>query len=293
MPSGLTPRPASSLVPHPGGDADFASVLKQMPGTEGFLDDARKRGATEQEIAQAESIVTQPDLNILTTRGLRVAVIKLWNAIYYANQPYLDDADGRFVEYHDRYGSAWFEAGDLDKALEHFTKAIGRRPDGDPLYLKRAWVNVRKQRFEDALRDLDQAIRLQPRSPVALNLRARLLATAPDDRVRNGSEAVRAATKACEFAGWKSPEYLDTLAAAYAEADDFREAIKWQEKALTDPGLTRTLGADEAKAARHRLDLYRQNRPFRDGPPPGPLTFTRTASSLTSAPSSCPETPDS
>jgi tetratricopeptide (TPR) repeat protein len=254
------------VAPATKDDSEFAAVLKRMPGVDGFLADARKRGATEQEIAQAESIISRPDLNVLTTRNLRFAVVKLWNAIYYANQPYLDDADGRFVEYHDRYGSAWFEAGDFEKALEHFNKAVGRRPDGGPLYLKRGWVNLRKQRFEDALRDLDQAIRLQPELMEAHNLRARLLATAPVQSIRNGTEAVQAATRACELAGWKSPEYLDTLAAAYAEAGDFREAVKYQEKALTDPGMARALGADETKAARERLELYRQNRPFRDAP---------------------------
>jgi serine/threonine-protein kinase len=187
----------------------------------------------------------------------------LWNAIYYANQPYLDDADSRFVEYHERYGSAWLEAGEFDKALDHFNKAVGRRPDSGSLYLKRGWVNLRRHRFEDALRDLDHAIRVQPRLSEAHNLRARLLATSPVQSLRNGSEAVQAATRACELAGWKSPEYLDTLAAAYAEAGDFREAVKWQEKALADLGPARALGSFEKQAARDRLELYRQKRPFR------------------------------
>ena len=152
----LTPRPASSSGRESNDDVEFAAVLKQMPGAPA-LSMTPASGATEQEIAQAESIITRPDLNVLTTRSLRIAIVKLWNAIYYANQPYLDDADGRFVEYHDRYGSAWLEAGDFDKALDHFNKAVGRRPEGGPLYLKRGWVNLRKQRFNNALRDFDRS----------------------------------------------------------------------------------------------------------------------------------------
>ena len=109
---------------------------------------------------------------------MRIAVAKLWNAIYYAKQPYLDDADGRFVEYHDRYGSAWLEAGDLDKALEHLNKAVSRGPDVAALYLKRGWIYERKRRLDDAIRDLDQAIRLDPKHAFAYVTRSAVHAKA-------------------------------------------------------------------------------------------------------------------
>ena len=76
---------------------------------------AQNRARRSRRCEQAESIVVRPDVQYPDRRSLRIAVVKLWNAIYYAKQPYLDDADGRFVEYHDRYGSAWLEAGDLTR----------------------------------------------------------------------------------------------------------------------------------------------------------------------------------
>jgi tetratricopeptide (TPR) repeat protein len=107
------------------------------------------------------------------------------------------------------------------------------------------------------------AIKAQPAWVPACDSLARLLATCPDDKVRDGKRAVEYATTACERSGWKAPFCLDTLAAAYAEAGQFEEAVRYQSRALDDP----TLRGDVRTAAKQRLELYRQKKPFRD---PGP-----------------------
>jgi len=320
--------------PRTVGDAQFVTSVGKMPGVGGFLEDARKNGASEPEIQELKALIVRPDVNVMTWPRLQIAVLKLWNAIYYANQAYLDDADGRFVEYNETYGSAWLDAGDLDKALAHFDKAISRNPEIAIIYLKRGWVHLRKKHFQDALRDLDQSIRLdrklafafavrsavysklgdyerakqeaeqavrlgpkmaatyfaraeaasllkefrtaledtdqaiffEPTHYGAHNLKAWILATARASELRNGALAVREATQACELSGWKTPEVLDTLAAAYAEAGNFADAIKWQEKALADENLPKNVGEAQVQAARDRLGLYRRNLPFHDAP---------------------------
>ena len=55
-------------------------------------------------------------------------------------------------------------------------------------------------------------------------------ATCPEEKHRNGQQAVEYATKACELTAWKNAPYLGTLAAAYAEAGDFAKAVQFLDK---------------------------------------------------------------
>ena len=56
----------------------------------------------------------------------------------------------------------------------------------------------------------------------------------------------------------KDADILDTLAAAYAEAGVYSEAVRWQEKALEFPEFAKTQG----DAARKRIELYRKGQPY-------------------------------
>lgn len=83
--------------------------------------------------------------------------------------------------------------------------------------------------------------------------------------MRDGKKAVEYARTACELTQWKDVALLDTLAAAYAEAGEFDEAIKWQEKALNSPDLASRFGGEaELEKARLRLKLYQERKPYRD-----------------------------
>jgi hypothetical protein len=98
-------------------------------------------------------------------------------------------------------------------------------------------------------------------APLANNL-AWLLATYPETSVRNGARAVEMAQRAVRLSGGKDPMFIGTLAAAYAEAGRFDEAIATGEKA-------RALALADGKvelAERNAglLELYRNQRPYRE-----------------------------
>ncbi len=77
-------------------------------------------------------------------------------------------------------------------------------------------------------------------------------ATCPDSQHRDGRLAVASATRACELTNWKDTDALILLAAAFAEAGDFAEAVKWQQNVVS-----LTANQSTADALRDRLALYR------------------------------------
>ena len=194
-------------------------------------------------------------------------------------------------------GAAYHDKKDYARAIADYTLAIQNEPEWAFPYVSRAIARDCLNETAKAVADLGEAIRLDPGTSLAWSVRGRLRgqvgdyagavadlkeairldpdhasfldeladlrATCPEAKFRDGKEAVALARKAVELSGGKDGWYLDTLAAAHAEAGDFAKAIESETKAVG-------LFADEPLKARcrSRLELFKQRKPCRD-PAPG------------------------
>jgi Tfp pilus assembly protein PilF len=156
---------------------------------------------------------------------------------------------------------AWAKQGELDHAIEDYSEAIRLDPSDAGSYSGRASIWIRKKLFEKAIQDYTEAVRIDPNRADIFDYLAWMQATCPDSRCRDGIKAIKNATASCELSDWKNPGFLQTLAAAYAEARDFEKAIEWQKKAIELAPNEST--KDDYKT---RLALYRENRPYREIP---------------------------
>ena len=150
------------------------------------------------------------------------------------------------------------------EAVEAFSAALRITPDDAEAHYHLAMALGGQHEIKEAIRHYHEVLKALPDFPEALNNLAWLLAANPDPQVRNGHEAVDLAERACKLTEYKQPIMVGTLAAAYAEAGRFPEAVTTAEKAET---LAKQSNQMEV-AARNRslLELYRSGQPARDTP---------------------------
>lgn len=159
-----------------------------------------------------------------------------------------------------RRGAAWDANDDYHRAIKDFDEAIRLDPETELFYHRRGEARCTRKDYNQAIIDFEQAIGCNPDSSRAYVSLAWLLATCPEERVRDGKLAIELATKACNQPDW--PFGWSVLAAAYAEAGRFDEAVSCQMKMLADSHYDGPAG-DEF---RQRLELYKQKKPFRESP---------------------------
>jgi Flp pilus assembly protein TadD len=168
----------------------------------------------------------------------------------------------KYAAAHYNLGLRLAAKGEIDKAIEHFEQAVAIQP-----YYAGAWNGLgnaflRKGDAAEAARDYERSLALEPESPSTLNGLAWIYATSPDASLRNGSRALKLATRAVEVSRRQDPILLRALAAAYAETGEFDKATAVANEAL-QLALAQSK-SDLADRLKLELDLYQTKLPLRD-----------------------------
>ena len=151
--------------------------------------------------------------------------------------------------------------GKLEEALDHYGQALQQRPDAE-VHAKIGEVLAARGRIQEAIARYREALRLQPGLWPVLNNLAWILATDPDPANRDGRAAVQFAEQACVVTGQREAGVVGTLAAAYAEAGRFPEAVATARRARA---LAEAAGDGKlADKNRELLKLYESGRPFHE-----------------------------
>ena len=154
--------------------------------------------------------------------------------------------------------------GRIGDAIVEYSVVVQANPDDANAVAELGALLAHQQRTAEALKQWRAALQLKPDWPELLNNLAWLEATCPAAEFRNGSEAVQLAERACEITQYKRAVFIGTLAAAYAEAGRFSEAVSIAQKAHD---LAVATGESECAAINLKLmEVYRANKAWRDEP---------------------------
>ena len=167
-----------------------------------------------------------------------------------------DDADAQA-----QYGSMLAGIGRNEEAAAHLREAARLRPEIETR-LELAAVYRAAGKIREAIEQCRQALRAKPDQPEALSNLAWLLATAADEKLRDGQEAVRCAEQACALTGHQKAPMVAVLAAAYAEAGRFDQAVVTAQQAVD---LARAAGNLQFAATNEQLlRLYTSGQPYHE-----------------------------
>ena len=162
-------------------------------------------------------------------------------------------------EFYTGRGRAMSRIGRVREAMQDFSAAIRLDPENAQALVSRAEVYLASRDWGRAATDYRDAIQLDDKLGAAYQGAAWIMATCPDERYRNEELALSAAQKALELDGDKDPRYIETLAAAYANAGQYDSAV------VILQGHLDKMPDQFVPGAQARIQLYKSERPYRSG----------------------------
>jgi protein O-mannosyl-transferase len=163
---------------------------------------------------------------------------------------------------HENLAKALLQKGRIREALVHYRQLVELQPDNFEVHNIVGTVLVQQHRIREGVEEWQKVLIVQPDNGNAMSNLAWVFATAPDDSLRDGAQAVKLAEQALQLSGGRIPILFRTLAAAYAENGQFSQAIETAQRGITlansqgNPGLAAELQGS--------IGLYQESRPLRD-----------------------------
>jgi tetratricopeptide (TPR) repeat protein len=157
-------------------------------------------------------------------------------------------------------GYVHFQQANYEEAVKDFARAIELKPEDPVARNNRGYNLFQLGKHADALDDYNEALALSPKYGLALQNRAWLLATSPDEKLRDADLAIESAKAACDISRYENVSDVSALAASLAAAGKFDEAVGWQEK------VVKMVGENYKEFAEKTLKRYQDEKPFATDP---------------------------
>jgi spermidine synthase len=165
----------------------------------------------------------------------------------------------------DNLGVLSYQLGETQKAITHWRQALRINPDDEAAHSNLAQALAREGKTGEVVMHLEESLRINPNSANSMYGLAWILASCEDSSFRDPNRAIELAERAYRLTDYANPGMLDVLAAAYAAAGRFSDAVTTAEKALE---LSRTVGEEQMiQKIQKRLLLYEQNLPYIESRP--------------------------
>lgn len=165
----------------------------------------------------------------------------------------------RYVDAHIRLAALLRRSGRMQESLSHYTEALKIDPGTPEASAGYAMALVALRRYQEARDWLIDAVKVHSDQPEFAHALARLLAAAPDKRVRDGQQAMAVMRTLSD-----EQQRLDlgeTMAMTLAERGRYEEAAAWQRRAITAAGQAGH--PDLAQRMVGSLRLYEAKKPCR------------------------------
>ena len=226
---------------------NLGTALYMQGDADGALDQYREAVRLSPGLARAHFAIGV----LMESRGQDAEAIKAFNAAI--------ASDASYVEPRFSLANALRRGGRVQESLSQYAEVLRLDPAVSQAGFGYAMGLVRLGRYQEAKSRLESAMKTFPDQPGFAHALARVLAAAPDDRVRDGARAVSLMNELLK--SQQTIAMAETMAMALAESGRFDDAAKWQQDAIRAASASKR--EDLVRKLTVNLGLYQSGRPCR------------------------------